>query len=98
MPLAYTLADRTRKYREAERLIDKALAKEPDNSAIIDSKGWVLYRRGKYKEAREYLERAWEDYQDAEVAAHLGEVMWRMGDEAEARELLQEAWQRKSGR
>ncbi|MEL7310566.1 MAG: tetratricopeptide repeat protein [Pseudomonadota bacterium] len=92
--LGYTLADRTRKFREAEKLIDKALELEPDNAAIIDSKGWVLFRRGKYKDAREYLERAYEQFPDAEVAAHLGEVMWKMGDEEAARELLQEAYRR----
>ncbi|MEO0576668.1 MAG: tetratricopeptide repeat protein [Pseudomonadota bacterium] len=92
--LGYTLADRTKKYREAERLIDKALDKDPENAAIIDSKGWVLYKRGKLKQAREYLEKAWEQYQDAEVAAHLGEVMWRMGEEDEARKLLEEAYRR----
>lgn len=95
--LGYTLADRTRKYREAERLIDRALKLAPDNAAIIDSKGWVLFRRGKLKQAREYLERAWEDLPDPEVAAHLGEVLWRMGEEQEARDLLEEAWQRFPG-
>ena len=35
--LGYTLADRTRKFREAEKLIDKARELEPDNAAIIDS-------------------------------------------------------------
>lgn len=92
--LGYTLADRTRKFREAERLIDTALEMDPENPAIIDSKGWVLFRRGKLKEAREYLERAYEDFPDAEVAAHLGEVMWRMGDQDAARELLEEAYRR----
>ncbi|MGB7442779.1 MAG: tetratricopeptide repeat protein, partial [Coleofasciculaceae cyanobacterium] len=92
--LGYTLADRTRKLREAEKLIDRALALEPDNAAIIDSKGWVLFQRGKLKEAREYLERAWSMFQDPEVAAHLGETLWRLGEEDKARELLQEAWQR----
>ncbi len=95
--LGYTLADRTKRYREAERLIDRALKMEPDNAAIIDSKGWVLFRRGKLKQAREYLERAWSELPDPEVAAHLGETLWRMGEEAEARELLEEAWQRFPG-
>ncbi|MEM7611559.1 MAG: tetratricopeptide repeat protein, partial [Pseudomonadota bacterium] len=92
--LGYTLADRTTKYREAEKLIDRALELDPDNSAIIDSKGWVLFRRGRFEEARGYLERAWADFQDPEVAAHLGETLWRLGEEDEARKLLQEAWQR----
>lgn len=92
--LGYTLADRTTKLREAERLIDKAMDKEPDNAAIIDSKGWVLFRRGRFEEAREFLERAWKEFPDPEVAAHLGETLWRLGKEEESRELLQEAWQR----
>ena len=92
--LGYTLADRTRKFREAERLIDKALEKEPDNAAIIDSKGWVLFRRGKLTEAREQLERAYEMFPDPEVAAHLGEVLWRLGEREEARELLEQAYRR----
>ncbi|MEL6214885.1 MAG: tetratricopeptide repeat protein, partial [Pseudomonadota bacterium] len=45
-------------------------------------------------QSREYLEKAYEQVPDAEVAAHLGEVMWRMGDEEEARELLEEAYRR----
>ncbi|MFK8051511.1 MAG: tetratricopeptide repeat protein [Woeseiaceae bacterium] len=92
--LGYTLADRTTKFREAERLIDKALKKEPDNAAIIDSKGWVLFRRGRFTEALEYLERAWDEFPDPEVAAHLGETLWRLGREDESRQLLQDAWQR----
>lgn len=95
--LGYTLADRTRRFREAERLIDRALEMAPDNAAIVDSKGWVLFRRGKLKQAREYLERAWSELPDPEVAAHLGETLWRMGEEQEARELLEEAWQRFPG-
>jgi tetratricopeptide (TPR) repeat protein len=92
--LGYTLADRTRKLREAERLIDRALEMEPDNPAIIDSKGWVLFKRGKLAEAREYLERAWELFRDPEVGAHLGETLWRLGDEEAARAVLEEAWRR----
>ena len=95
--LGYTLADRTKRLREAERLIDRALEKEPDNAAIIDSKGWVLFRRGKLDRAREYLERAWSELPDPEVAAHLGETLWRMGEEQAARDLLEEAWQRFPG-
>jgi tetratricopeptide (TPR) repeat protein len=46
--LGYTLADRTDEYREAEKLIRKALEYDPDSPAIIDSLGWVLFKRGEY--------------------------------------------------
>ena len=82
--LGYTLADRTRQYREAHRYIRKALKYAPDNPAIIDSMGWVEYRLGNLDVARGYLERAWRMSPDPEIASHLGEVMWQSGDEAGA--------------
>ncbi|MEM8683826.1 MAG: tetratricopeptide repeat protein, partial [Pseudomonadota bacterium] len=47
--LGYTLADRSTRpddWKEADALIRKALDKDPDNPAIIDSMGWVLFRLG----------------------------------------------------
>ena len=89
--LGYTLADRTDRYAEAEKLIDQALALRPDDFFILDSKGWVLYRLGKLDEAIVYLRRAYEQVSDAEIAAHLGEVLWVSGNQKEAREILDAA-------
>ena len=89
--LGYTLADRTERYREAEKLIRKALKFEPQSPAIIDSLGWVLYKRGKYDEALEQLEIAYEEFPDPEVAAHLVEVLAVMGRDKEALAILTEA-------
>jgi len=89
--LGYTLADRTDRYREALELIDRARTAEPDNAAIIDSYGWVLYRLGRNQEALVELRRAWGLMKDPEVAAHLGEVLWRMGRRADAQRYFEEA-------
>ena len=89
--LGYTLADRTDQYREAARLIKKALARDPDSAAIIDSYGWVLYRQGEYDEALEQLERAYKMFRDPEVAAHIVEVLWKMERLEEAGQVLEEA-------
>lgn len=89
--LGYTLADRTRRYREALALIDRARVAEPDNGAIIDSHGWVLYRLGRHKQALVQLKRAFVLHRDAEVAAHIAEVLWMMGRRDEARQYFQEA-------
>ncbi len=78
--LGYTLADRTDRYGEAYDYIQRALALSPNNNAILDSMGWVLYRLGNYDEAIEYLQRSLALKQDHEVAAHLGEVLWVSGD------------------
>lgn len=86
--LGYTLADRTDRYDEAHGLIAQALKLQPDNPAIIDSMGWVLYRQGKLDEALPFLRRAFELQRDAEVAAHLGEALWASGRHDEARSVL----------
>lgn len=82
--LGYTLADRTDRYQEALELIARAYAAEPDNAAIIDSYGWVLYRLGRSKEALAELLRAFTKQKDAEIAAHVAEVLWELGRKDEA--------------
>jgi tetratricopeptide (TPR) repeat protein len=91
--LGYTLANLTNRYDEAYELIKKALAQKPDDPAVMDSMGWVEYRRGNLPAARELLEKAYATYPDAEVAAHLGEVLWQAGSEKRAREIWLKALQ-----
>ncbi|MEZ5573611.1 MAG: tetratricopeptide repeat protein [Halioglobus sp.] len=78
--LGYTLADRTTRYEEALELVSRALELQPDEPAILDSMGWVLFRTGRYDEAVDYLTRAYAVFPDPEVAAHLGEALWVTGD------------------
>lgn len=89
--LGYTLANRTERYEEAYELIARALALEPDEPAILDSMGWVLFRQGNYTEALAYLTRAYAAFPDPEVAAHLGEVLWVTGDTDNALKVWQGA-------
>ncbi|NBU25241.1 MAG: hypothetical protein EBS39_06435 [Gammaproteobacteria bacterium] len=83
--LGYTLADRDRQLRRAEKLVRAALAQRPDNAAFIDSLGWVRHRRGKSREAVPLLERAWRLSREPEIAAHYGEVLWKTGAKNDAR-------------
>ena len=89
--LGYTLADRTTRYQEALELIDRARAAEPDEAAIIDSYGWVLYRLGRNAEALVELRRAFTLQKDAEIAAHIAEVLWFTGKQEEARKFFEES-------
>ncbi len=82
--LGYSLADRNQRLPEARELIEKALQLAPEDSFIIDSMGWVLYRMGNLKDSLGYLRRAFAGRPDPEIAAHLGEVLWAMGERAEA--------------
>lgn len=83
--LGYTLTVHSTRYQEALGYIEKALKLSPDDPAIIDSMGWVEYRLGNYPAALGYLRRAYAQFADPQVAAHLAEVLWVAGDRNEAR-------------
>ncbi len=89
--LGYTLADRTDRYAEAQRYLHKAIELQPDEAVIIDSYGWLQFKRGNLQEALSYLRRAYDKLKEAEIAAHLVEVLWAMGRKQEAREVFSEA-------
>lgn len=92
--LGYTLADRTEKFAEAEKLIRKALRYDPKSPAVIDSLGWVLYKLGRHEEALAELQRAFERLNDHEVASHLVEVLAVLERRDEALVLLASAEER----
>jgi tetratricopeptide (TPR) repeat protein len=89
--LGYTLTDMTNRHDEAYQLIYRALGMQPENPAILDSMGWVLFRLGRPEEGLPFVERSWELMPDAEIAAHLGEILWALGRKDEARETWLEA-------
>ncbi len=86
--LGYFLTTRTQRFDEALSLIERALVQQPNDPAIIDSMGWVLFKLGRIKEAISYLQKAFDRFPDPEVAAHLGEALWADGQQQEAKTLL----------
>ncbi|MFT3849047.1 MAG: tetratricopeptide repeat protein [Propionivibrio sp.] len=89
--LGYSFADRGIRLPEARELIDKALTLTPNDTFILDSLGWVLYRQGDLPGALAALERAHGMRDDPEIAAHLGEVLWTAGRKDDAQKLLRAA-------
>ena len=88
--LGFTLADHKRDLSRAEQLVRAALAAQPDNPALLDSLGWVLYRRGQSAAAVPPLARAFRLLHDGDIGAHWGEALWAAGQKPAARL----AWQR----
>jgi Flp pilus assembly protein TadD len=83
--LGYTLADHGEELPRAERLIRRALVFSPANPAMLDSLGWVRFKRGDPHGATPILLHAYALGQDSDIAAHLGEALWQSGDETQAR-------------
>jgi Flp pilus assembly protein TadD len=89
--LGYTLASKTFRFKEARRYLTQANSLKPNDSAIMDSLGWLNYREGRYEEALVLLEKAYKQMPEGEIAAHLGETLWMLGRQKEARELWENA-------
>jgi predicted Zn-dependent protease len=85
--LGYTLADHDLELQRAEQLIRRALQTMPDNPAVLDSLGWVRFKRGDLREAVSTLERAYQLSRDPEIGAHYGEVLWKNGEQQKARQI-----------
>jgi len=88
--LGYTLADQTERYEEAEALIRQAYILQPREASIVDSMGWIAFRRGRLQEAVQFLQKAWQLDKNPEIAAHLGEVLWVGGNKDAAMAIWRE--------
>ena len=58
--LAFFLIDKNQSLDEGMELIYKALELNPGDFHLIYTKGWGLYKQGKYEEALQLLEKSWE--------------------------------------
>ncbi len=87
----YSLADQTDRVNEAYSLIARAYELEPNNPLIIDSLGWVEFKRGNIDTAVTLLTRALSLINDPEIVAHLSRALWAKGDKQTARLLANKA-------
>ncbi len=89
--LGYSFADRNTRLSEALQLIEKALSFSPNDHYMLDSLGWVHYRKGNLDKALDLLQQAYKVNPDPEIAAHVGEVLWKKGKKEEAKKIWQDA-------
>ena len=83
--LGYSYADAGIHLDEAESLIRAALRAKPDSGYIVDSLGWLFYKKGQIDRAVEELERAAKIMpQDGTVAEHLGDAYLKQKRPADA--------------
>lgn len=69
----------------AAAMILEAYEKDPNDSVIMDSLGWVYFKTGDYQNAIVYLEKASElNPQNAVISDHLGDAYWYGGRKNEA--------------
>lgn len=77
---AYYLAEQNIRLKEAEEMIKRVIDKEGDNTTFLDTYAWVLYKRGKVKEAEKIMSTIVSGGQkpDAEWYEHYGFILKKL--------------------
>lgn len=90
--VGYLLADRNERLDDAERYLARARDLQPGDPAILDSWGWLLYRRGRVREAVRVLDRAARFApREPEILVHLATAWVADGSPRNAAALLDRA-------
>ncbi len=90
--IGYTLLEHDSDPDRAEKLLRKATEVRPTDGYIKDSYGWLLYKKGKKKEALPVLTDALRLVPDEPVVAeHVGDCIRDLGDKAKALEYYRNA-------
>ena len=82
---AFQLANHKKDLELALSIIKQANEAAPEQPQFIDTYGWVLFRQGKFEDAKEKFEFAHKiDSKDKLVVEHLGDVWIQLGDKNKA--------------
>tara|TARA_A100001011_G_scaffold96429_1_gene101429 strand:+ start:1303 stop:2952 length:1650 start_codon:yes stop_codon:yes gene_type:complete len=83
---SYTLAERGLKLKEALNMSQKAIELEPNNSAYLDTIGWIFYKLKKYNKAIDYIQKSISlDPNNIVVLEHLGDVYMKINKVEDAK-------------
>ena len=68
--LAYFLIDKERNIAEGMELVEKVLLLNPEDYNSLHTKGWGLYKQGKFNEALEIIKKSWDLRREKAVYDH----------------------------
>jgi tetratricopeptide (TPR) repeat protein len=83
---AYYLSLRNENLEKAADMAKRATELKPNSSANQDTFGWVLYKMGKFEEAKVWIGKAMDNEEgpSAVIIEHYGDVLWQLGDTEKA--------------
>jgi tetratricopeptide (TPR) repeat protein len=88
----YSLSERGIRLGEALEMAKKAVEKDPDNGAYLDTMGWILYKMGDYEKARPFIEKAFgQRGNSVDVIGHLGDLYDKLQMKDDARKMWEKA-------
>lgn len=94
--LGYTYAELGTNLDEAEMLIKRAIEQMPDDGYIVDSLGWVYFKKGLFEKAVEFLEEATRLVpDDPTILEHLGDAYVEVKNPQKGLEYYRKALEKK---
>ena len=89
---AYYLSLRNEQLEKAERMSKHSLEISPGAATYMDTYAWVLFRMGKFADARTWIEKALTTGDpDGTVVEHYGDILFELGDKSGASEQWRKA-------
>lgn len=90
---AFFLSEERKDLDKAEEMSFITIKAEPDNSTYLDTYAWILFEKGRYTEARIYIEQALKNGGDKSqlIVEHCGDIYYKAGDKEKALEYWKKA-------
>ena len=90
---AYYLSVEKQQLDKAEEMSYRTVKAEPTNSTYLDTYAWILFEKGKYVEARIYIDQAMQNGGDKNsvVVEHCGDIYFQNGEREKALEYWKQA-------
>jgi tetratricopeptide (TPR) repeat protein len=90
---AYYLSLERKSLDKAEEMSYKTVKAEPNNATYLDTYAWILFEKGKYAEARIYIDNAILNNSDKSsvIMEHCGDIYYMTGDAEGAMKFWKEA-------
>lgn len=96
--LAYYLSLRKTDLDKAEKYAAQAVSLDPSSGTFQDTYAWVLFQKGKYREAHEWIKKALKNSAPSPVIhEHYGDILIKLGKENEAARQWEKALELASG-
>ena len=92
---AYYLSVERKNLDKAEEMSYRTVKAEPTNGTYLDTYAWILFEKGKYAEARIYIDQAMQNGgdQSSVVVEHCGDIYYQTGEPDRAVEYWKQAEQ-----
>ena len=90
---AFFLSEERKDLDKAEEMSFITIKAEPENSTYLDTYAWILFEKGRYTEARIYIEQALKNGGDKSqlIIEHCGDIHYKAGDKEKALEYWKKA-------